>query len=190
MTENLPKITVITATFNLIKDGREAFFRQCVESVHNQTYPNIEHIVMDGASTDGTLNLIREYEEKGWLKCYSEPDEGMWDGMNKGLRRATGDYIQFLNSDDFFISNKVLEECATVMANKQTDYLFGNFCICDKNNNISRQIASLPIELFWYHQPYNHEALFVKKSVYLRLGGYDLKYKTTIDYAFIIFGVV
>lgn len=58
------KITVITVTFNLIKDGREAFFRQCVESVHNQTYPNIEHIVMDGASTDGTLDLIREYKKK------------------------------------------------------------------------------------------------------------------------------
>ena len=77
MTNNLPKITVITATFNLIKDKREKFFRQCVESVHNQTYANIEHLVMDGASKDGTLDLIKEYEDKGWLKCYSEPDKGM-----------------------------------------------------------------------------------------------------------------
>ena len=186
MTENLPKITVITATFNLIKDGREAFFRQCVESVHNQTYPNIEHIVMDGASTDGTLDLIREYEEKGWLKCYSEPDEGMWQGMNKGLKVAKGKYICFLNSDDYYSDQFVLEKCVEQLEKTNADYLYGDFDIIKRTGEFYNHINSLPIELFYLTMTCNHETLIVKAKVYEDLKFYDEKYRTTIDYAFLL----
>lgn len=97
-----PLITIVTITYNLIKAGREQTFRQCVESVHNQTYKNIEHIIIDGASNDGSLDLIKEYEDKGWIKCYSEPDKGIFDAMNKGIRLAKGVYVNFLNTDDYF----------------------------------------------------------------------------------------
>ena len=97
MTQKLPKVTVVTATYNLIKDGREKFFRQCVESIHNQTYKNIEHLVIDGASKDGTIDLIKEYADKGWIKYVSEPDKGMCDAMNKGIKIATGEYVAILN---------------------------------------------------------------------------------------------
>ena len=102
-----PKVTVITVTLNLIKNGREKIFRQCVESVHRQTYKNIEHLIIDGASTDGTLELIAEYEKKGWLRCVSEPDKGMADAMNKGIKNATGEYIAILNSDDYYILDAI-----------------------------------------------------------------------------------
>ena len=181
----LPKITVITATFNLIKDEREHFFRQCVESVHNQTYPNIEHIVMDGASTDGTLDLIKEYEEKGWLKCYSEPDEGMWEGMNKGLKVATGKYITFLNSDDLYHSKDILEKAVQKLEESGADYLYADFILKNKNDEFICNCGSSVREEFFVRQPFNHESLVVKKEVYEKLGGYNCSYETTIDYAFI-----
>ena len=80
MNNNLPPITVITATYNLIKNGRKEFFKQCLESVHNQTYPNIEHLIIDGASSDGTVEMLQEYADKGWIKYISEPDSGIYDG--------------------------------------------------------------------------------------------------------------
>jgi len=82
----MPLVTIVTITFNLIKAGREKTFRQCLESVHNGTYKNVEHIVIDGASKDGTLDLIKEYANKGWVKYISEPDSGIYDAMNKGVR--------------------------------------------------------------------------------------------------------
>jgi len=81
-----PTVTVVTITYNLINAGRKEFFRQCVESVHNQTYENIEHIVIDGASTDGTLDLIKEYADKGWFTYYSEKDTGVYEAMNLKIK--------------------------------------------------------------------------------------------------------
>ena len=187
MTENLPKITVITATFNLIKDGREAFFRQCVESVHNQTYPNIEHIVMDGASTDGTLDLIREYEKKGWLKCYSEPDEGMVDAMNKGIKKASGEYIAILNSDDWYPDYAMAESIKKIQE-EDADYSYGiTDCLQRDNGKLYWKwtVSSYSFAFFYFIMPYNHESMLCKKSVYEELNYYNHKeYGTIADYDF------
>lgn len=180
------KITVITVTFNLIKDGREAFFRQCVESVHNQTYPNIEHIVMDGASTDGTLDLIREYEEKGWLKCYSEPDEGMVDAMNKGIKKASGEYIAILNSDDWYEKN-ALELLMRHAITADADYSYGitDMLSRDGKNKLA-EMGEKNVSLFFIRIPFNHEAMLCKKSTYKALEFYNWKtYDTIADYDFI-----
>ena len=99
---SIPLVTVITVTYNLIKGKREKFIIQCLESVHNQRYSNIEHIVIDGASDDGTLPLLKKYESLGWIKLFSEPDTGIYDAMNKGILKANGKYVSILNSDDFF----------------------------------------------------------------------------------------
>ncbi len=186
MTEkSLPKITVITATFNLIKDGRKKFFRQAVESVHNQTYKNIEHIVIDAASTDGTLELIKEYEDKGWLKCYSEPDKGMWEGMNKGIKKATGKYVCFLNSDDFYTNDDVLEIAIKKLEETEADYCIASFNVIRRENDeFVAHYNFSPVESFFIRMTYNHETLVCKKSVYEELGYHNEKYRTTIDYAF------
>lgn len=103
---SIPLVTVITVTYNLIKGKREKFIIQCLESVHNQRYSNIEHIVIDGASDDGTLPLLKKYESLGWIKLFSEPDTGIYDAMNKGILKANGKYVSILNSDDFFTIQK------------------------------------------------------------------------------------
>ena len=100
------KISVITATFNLIKNGREAFFRQMVESVQRQTCRNVEHLIVDGGSSDGTVQMLEELASAGKIRYISEPDKGIYDAMNKGAALAAGELITFLNSDDFSATAK------------------------------------------------------------------------------------
>lgn len=97
-----PLVTVVTVVRNAIRDGRQEMLEQCIASVRSQRYPNIEHLVMDGASDDGTTDMLDRYQKLGWLKYYSEPDSGMYEAMNKGIRKANGKYIVFLNTDDYF----------------------------------------------------------------------------------------
>ncbi len=100
--EGHPLVTVVTATFNLVSAGRVDSLRQCLESVHAQLGVEVEHIIIDGASSDGTLDILQEYEKKGWVKVFSEPDSGIYDAFNKGVQHASGTYCAFLNSDDFW----------------------------------------------------------------------------------------
>ena len=101
------KVSVITATWNSGKT-----LRTTLDSVLNQSYPDIEHIIVDGGSTDNTMEIIREYEPRynGRLRYISEPDKGLYDAMNKGIRMATGEVVGILNSDDFYTSSDVVEK--------------------------------------------------------------------------------
>ena len=104
-----PLVSIITITFNIISNSRKKLFVKCLESVHKQTYKNIEHVVIDGASKDRTVDLIKKYVKKGWVKYISEPDEGIYDAMNKGIKLAKGKYISFLNSDDYYSGKTGIE---------------------------------------------------------------------------------
>ena len=183
-----PKLTVITVTFNLIKNGRKDFFRQCVESVHNQTYPNIEHLIVDGASTDGTLDLIKEYADKGWIRYISEPDQGVWEAMNKAAKCAEGKYIIYLNSDDYFYQSGVLEECVKQLEENGSDecYCVANVCGIKEGKLLLKGEgdAPFPKEHFCLGQTYNHETLVCAKSIYEKLNYHTEKYRTAIDYEF------
>ena len=119
-----PLITVITPTCNLIQAGRTETFRQCMESVHQQTYNNIEHIIIDGASSDGTLGLIQEYVDKGWCVCFSEPDDGIWDALCKGHQRANGQFVNYMNSDDCFCRTDAIEIAANSLIKNNADWFF------------------------------------------------------------------
>ncbi len=103
------KISIVTATYN-----SGVSLRDTLESVLSQTYDDYEHIIVDGGSTDNTLDILREYEPryKGRLKWHSEPDRGIYDAMNKGIIRATGELVGLLNSDDFYTSDDVLASIA------------------------------------------------------------------------------
>ncbi len=180
-----PKITIITATYNLIANGREETFKQCVESVHNQTYKNFEHIIIDGASTDGTLNLIKEYENKGWIKSFSEPDSGIYDAMNKGLAKASGDYIAFLNSDDFYDNNTgfagVIE---TFKNNLDADYVYSAYHLLRTNG--SAKLCPPKLRRVICRMPICHQTMFTKTEILRKFGGFDLQYKLAADYDFIL----
>lgn len=182
MSDNLPLVTVITATFNLVKNERVDFFRQSVESVHAQDYPNIEHLVIDGASSDGTLDIIHEYELKGWLTCHSEPDKGIYDAMNKGVRLAKGKYVVFLNSDDYWhgergvsASVKALEETGAVLS-----YADRNV-VTEEGELMWEEYADVGV--FLHQMPFCHQTVFTKRDTLLQYNGFDFEaYKSAADY--------
>jgi glycosyltransferase len=176
------KITLITVTFN-----SEKYLSQCIESIQNQSYTDIEHIVIDGNSSDGTVEIIKKYESK-ITKWVSEPDRGMYDAINKGLKFATGNVIGILNSDDILASNDTIEKIVAAFNEQEVDSIYGDLEYVDKE---------FPERVFrvWKGKVYNrnlfkigwmpgHPTFYIKKSAIDKFGGYENHYYTAADYEF------
>ena len=180
-----PLVTIVTPTFNLIKGNRKDTFVKSVTSAHNQTYKNIEHIVIDGASKDGTIDLLKEYQEKGWLKYYSEPDSGLYDAINKGILKANGKYVVVLNSDDFYCDDKAVEMLVRKAEELNAD------AVCAGAKSVEAETMKLR-GLWSCYETKNlifgthacHQTFLIKTDVMKELGLYDLKYKVSADTAF------
>ena len=183
--KELPKVTVVTVVYNLIKNEREQYFRQCLKSVHDQSYPNVEHIVMDGASDDGTIDLLEEHHKKGWIQYYSEPDKGIYDAMNKGVKKSSGKYIIFLNSDDFFHNEKAIAVSVKKLEEDQTDFSCGIARII--NNEAPVALGYPLIEFFMFFTPCCHQTILMKRDVFIKEHGFNYeKYKVLADYDLIV----
>lgn len=161
------KITFITVCYNAIDT-----LEKTILSIINQTYPNIEYIIIDGASTDGTVDIIRKYEHKltYWI---SEPDKGIYDAMNKGLKMATGDYVNFMNADDILL-HIPYEELEFI----SNDNLYLGLCGCilAENDRIIKPYFNWRMKL---RNGLPHQALFYKKKY---ITEYDTKWKIVSDY--------
>jgi glycosyltransferase involved in cell wall biosynthesis len=172
------KISLITVTHNA-----EKTISRCINSVIAQTYPNIEYIVIDGASTDGTIQIIDSY--KPHINFFlSEPDQGIYDAMNKGINAATGDIIGILNADDFFIYNDVLSNIAEAFKQQDIDAVYANLNYINLNGSIIRKWKAGKYKegLFnWGWMP-PHPTFYAKKILFEDLGLYDLKYGSAADY--------
>ena len=180
-----PLVTIVTITFNLIKAGREDYFRQCLESVHNQSYDNIEHIVVDGASTDGTLDIIAQYRS-GIAKVISEPDKGIYDALNKGIRLASGEVIGLLHGDDFYANDKVLESVVDIFKKLNVDSCYGDLLYVNKNdtNKVIRYWKSSPYTPGKFRQGWMppHPTFFVKREIYQKYGYFNTDFRIAADY--------
>jgi len=174
------KISIITVCYN-----SRTTIRDTIESVLAQNYSNIEYIIVDGLSNDGTLDIIREYGKRIDI-VISESDIGIYDAMNKGIQSATGDVIGILNSDDFYIDDHVLSDVAKVFLDQNIDACYGDL-VYVKQNNVDQVVR------FWKSRDYKlglfkagwmppHPTFFVRKSVYERLGSFDLNYKIAADF--------
>lgn len=184
--ESFPLVTVVTITWNLVKSGRREMFRECIESVHQQDYPNIEHLIIDGASTDGTLEIIKKYEEKGWITCHSEPDKGIYDAMNKGIRLAKGKYIAFLNSDDFWHGQSGVSESVTKLELRGADFSYAPRTTVREDGTFLK-IEYSGVGVFVHLMPFCHQTMFAKRELLLAHGGFDdKKYKSAADYDLIV----
>jgi len=177
----LPKISVVTPSFNSIHTIRET-----IESVRQQNYPNVEHIVMDGGSKDGTVELLKEYPHLRWV---SEKDEGHYHAMNKGIQASTGDVIEILNSDDCLRPGALDTVGRGFAENLEWDAIFGDVMFVDgKNKEIyRREEAIYDYDVMRYSGVgyVIHPALFVRRSVHDRLGLYDYKrFLNACDYSF------
>lgn len=178
-----PLVTIVTATYNLIDSKREKYFRQNLESVHGQTYGNIEHLIVDGASKDGTVEIIKEYADKGWIRYISEPDKGIYEAMNKGIALAHGKYLVTLNSDDFYHNKGAVELSVKALEESGADFSYANFIVVGENQ---RYIERGQLERFLYIMPFGHPTMFVKTSVLRDEGGFDETLGLPADYDLII----
>lgn len=171
---NLPIISIVTIVFN-----GEKYLEETIQSVINQTYNDIEYIIIDGSSTDGTLEIIKKYENKldYWI---SEKDNGIYDAMNKGISAATGDWINFMNAGDSFYDNSVLEKVFTQNDLKNIGILYGNHAV--KNENKSEIIHVDVKDYNWKRNiPFCHQSLFVRARL-LKSYLFDLQFKIASDY--------
>ena len=177
------KISIITATWN-----SGATLRHTMRSVLSQSYPDLEHIIVDGGSSDNTMEIVRELEPeyRGRLRHVSERDRGLYDAMNKGIAMATGDVIGILNSDDFYTSADVLEQVAKTMADSAIDAVYGDIHYVNDDDldkcvrYYSSKIFSRKLMRLGFMPA--HPSFYCKKSVYDRFGTFDLNYKIGADF--------
>lgn len=177
------KITIITVCKN-----SEGFLTETIDSVINQNYQNIEYIIIDGKSIDGTIDIIQNHSHhiSFWL---SEEDYGMYDAINKGLTIATGDYILILNSDDVLASNDTINNVVNEISNERLDYYYGNM-IKSKDGKIKKvklfTVTFKQLLLSTHGTFAQHPCFFASAKLNKTLGGYDLKYKYASDYDYIL----
>lgn len=175
MDKNICKVTVVTVVFN-----DAAHIEGTLLSVTGQTYKNVEYIVVDGKSTDGTMDLIRRYSDK-ITKWISEPDRGIYDAMNKGLALATGDYVIFMNSGDVFVGKSVLESVFDSVEGRP-DVIYGHTIGRHKNGRLRQRL--LPFYMADEYCPtvgICHQSVLVKTDKAKRLM-FDINYKVCADH--------
>ncbi|KGF46215.1 glycosyltransferase family 2 protein [Prevotella melaninogenica] len=182
------KISIITVTFN-----SEKTLQDTLDSVLQQDYRNIEHIIIDGGSTDSTVDLIRAYASKTTshsVKWVSEKDRGIYDAMNKGIAMATGEVIGILNSDDYFTSNDVISKLINPFSDEEIDAVYGDIhFIHDKEpEKITRYYSSKMFSPFWIRFGFMpaHPSLYVRKEIYDKVGLYKLDYKIGADFEMVV----
>jgi len=173
------QVSIITTVLN----GSDTI-RDCIKSIQSQTIP-VEHIIIDGGSSDSTLGIIEEYKS-GIARVISEPDNGIYDAMNKGLQLVSGDIVGILNADDFYADSTVLEKVADAFADKKVDSCYGNLVYVDSKN--ADQVFRYwhagefkPEKFYWGWMP-PHPTFFVRRGIYNKYGLYDLALGTAADY--------
>lgn len=178
-----PLVSIITPTLN-----SERFLRDNIESVLSQTYPNIEHIIIDGGSTDNTIAIVREMDPKAMI--ISEPDDGISDAFNKGLELAKGDIIAILNSDDFYADDDVILKVIETFASKpDIKVIYGKVRCIDPDTGSTL--------MTYYNEPFSfekmkkrliipHPSIFMHREVYKTTGKFSLKYRICMDHDYLL----
>lgn len=174
------KVSIITVCYNSAETIENTLI-----SVVSQSYPNIEYILIDGQSTDGTLAIIERYKSK-LARVISEPDKGIYDAINKGIQLASGELVGVLNSDDFYINNSVIEEVVKILQQQNADCVYGDLQYVDRQNTnlVKRNWVSGKYEqgLFYKGWMPPHPTFFIKNECYKKYGLFNLQLKSAADY--------
>lgn len=176
-TSNFPKISVIT----IVRNG-EKYLEDTITSILRQTYKNLEYIVIDGASTDGTVDIIRKYASRinYWT---SEKDDGIYDAMNKGVKASTGDWLLFINADDFLASDQAIESAVKYLASCSSWVAYGNvvFLSADEQEIHGREWKNIKYEFQNIGMRLPHQGTFHSRQLFANRG-FDPTFKITGDY--------
>jgi glycosyltransferase involved in cell wall biosynthesis len=176
------QISVVTPSFN-----SAGTIRSTLESVASQDYAEVEHLVIDGGSTDGTIEILKQYPKLTWV---SEKDKGHYHAMDKGTRMASGEIVAILNADDCYRPGVLSRVAAAFAQHPDWDALFGDIVFVDGEGReiFRREEAMFDPQIIRYgHNMVNHQAMFLKRAVYLRLGGYRYEeFKNCCDYEYVM----
>ena len=177
-------VSIVTIVYN-----NSTYVEDAIQSVLSQSYPFIEYIVIDGGSTDGTVEIIKKYRERISI-FLSEKDKGVYDALNKGVRIASGNVIGFLHSDDVFADKNVVKKIAESLSNSNVDGVYSDLDYVQKNNinSIVRHWKSSTFSLNKLNSGWMppHPTLYLHRSLYEQIGLFDLRYPITADYDFIL----
>ncbi|WP_144769330.1 glycosyltransferase family 2 protein [Herbaspirillum sp. SJZ099] len=180
----MQKISIITVSYN-----SEATIADTLHSINEQTYENLEYLVIDGGSKDRTMELVENNGKRIALKI-SEKDRGIYDAYNKGLALAQGEIIGFLNSDDFYCDRTAIEKVMRVFEDPQVDACYADLVYVDRDDTskIVRHWKSRPYKEGLFKQGFvpAHPTLFLRKKVYEQAGGFNLDYRLAADYEFML----
>lgn len=178
------KVSIITVCYN-----SAATIEDTIKSVLAQTYTNIEYIIIDGVSTDNTLDVIEPYKDR-IAKVVSEPDKGMYDACNKGIKMATGDIVAILNADDIYASPYVIEKIVKQFEEKDCEALYGDlqYVAHDDLTKLVRHWRSgkFSVKKFLFGWMPPHPTFFVKRSVYEKYGFFDTTFRSAADYEYML----
>lgn len=181
----MPKFSVISVIYNLVDEGRIDHFKQAVQSIADQSFTSIEHVVVDGASKDGTVEIIKNDPAFSNIDQFiSEPDKGIYDAMNKGVEAANGEYILFLNSDDYYHDLYGFAKMSALLDASKCDYIYAPHRMLSLDG--SSWVIPTKMKRIFVTMPFGHPGLGVKKQVFQALGGFDLSFKLAADYDFIL----
>lgn len=180
-------ISLITATYN-----SEKYLIDTIESVLNQDYSNIEYIIIDGGSKDSTVDIIKEYEPQfnGRLKWISEPDKGLYDALNKGIRMANGEVVGILNSDDFFTTNNILSEISSLFINSNCEAVYGDIHFVNPNDltksvrYYSSSVFKVSLMRFGFIPA--HPSFYAYRSLFDKFGYYKTDYNIAADFELLL----
>jgi len=177
---NHPLISIITVVYNGAKT-----LEQTIQSVINQTYNNIEYIIIDGGSTDGTLDIIKKYENhiSQWV---SEPDKGLYDAMNKGISKANGELIGMINSDDWYEDNAVELIADAYQKHSEKRIFHGDrYDVLENGSKSIRKFHPSKFKFLYYGMTYNHPSMFIHRDIYKKCF-YNINLKALSDYEFVL----
>ncbi len=171
-------ISLITVVYN-----SEQTIERCIQSVLSQDHPHLQYIIIDGNSSDGTLHIIDKYKDRIDI-VVSGADNGIYDAMNKGLALANGEVIGTLNADDYFADDKILSQVATVFEHSGVDALYGDLDYVRPDGKVVRKWRSKAYQSGLFNSGWMppHPTFYCRRSVFERLGNYDLRYGTAADY--------
>ncbi len=171
-----PKISIITVVYNN-KKGLE----ETIKSVINQTYKNIEYIIIDGSSTDGTVDILKKHQDNidYWI---SEPDRGIYDGMNKGAKQASGEYLYFLNSSDYLFDNDVIRKIVESIKKNNVDLIVGR--VIGLYHDFKTFYSPVNMSNLKFGKMLPHQGSFIRNNAFKKIGCYNIKYKTSGDFDF------
>lgn len=179
-----PLVSIITPTLNIVENNHADEFNILVSLLELQTYPRIEHIVVDGASTDETVELLKDYKNKGYLNFYSEKDTGKFHALNKGVMRAKGKYIAFISCDDFYHDITAIYDAVNILEAENADFVFSP-AYCRHPDGYTFLFMPAMFNAFQV-MPCARQGMIFKRSMIEEEKYFDEKFKLMADFDFII----